>query len=87
MYLSSTDRVIRAKRGTSGIHVMKTVQAVIICQYEVQTVYDLGTIPPVMVGLRKLAALLKRRRYNQCCGSGSGIRDWGLFDPWIRDPE
>jgi hypothetical protein len=18
---------------------------------------------------------------------GSGIRDWGLFDPWIRDPE
>lgn len=34
MYLSSTDRVIRAKRGTSGIHVMKTVQAVIICQYE-----------------------------------------------------
>jgi hypothetical protein len=35
MYLSSTDRVIRAKRGTSGIHVMKTVQAVIICQYEV----------------------------------------------------
>ncbi len=23
----------------------------------------------------------------QCCGSGSGIRDWVLFDPWIRDPE
>jgi hypothetical protein len=22
----------------------------------------------------------------QCCGSGSGIRDWVLFDPWIRDP-
>jgi hypothetical protein len=21
----------------------------------------------------------------QCCGSG--IRDWVLFDPWIRDPE
>jgi hypothetical protein len=25
--------------------------------------------------------------YSQCCGSGSGIRDWVLFDPWIRDPE
>ncbi len=24
---------------------------------------------------------------TQCCGSGSGIRDWVLFDPWIRDPE
>jgi|688.fasta_scaffold19608_2 hypothetical protein len=24
---------------------------------------------------------------SQCCGSGSGIRDWVLFDPWIRDPE
>jgi hypothetical protein len=23
---------------------------------------------------------------DQCCGSGSGIRDWVLFDPWIRDP-
>jgi hypothetical protein len=26
-------------------------------------------------------------RSEQCCGSGSGIRDWCLFDPWIRDPE
>jgi hypothetical protein len=23
--------------------------------------------------------------FIQCCGSG--IRDWVLFDPWIRDPE
>jgi hypothetical protein len=23
---------------------------------------------------------------GQCCGSGSGIRDWVPFDPWIRDP-
>ncbi len=23
---------------------------------------------------------------QQCCGSRSGIRDLGLFDPWIRDP-
>ncbi len=23
------------------------------------------------------------RRYDQCCGSGSGTY---LFDPWIRDP-
>lgn len=34
MFLSGTDRVIRAKKGTSGIHVMKTVQAVIVCRYE-----------------------------------------------------
>jgi hypothetical protein len=31
-------------------------------------------------GFRKVSHL-------QCCGSGSGIRDWGLFYPWIRDPE
>jgi profilin len=34
IYLSSTDRVLRARKGNSGVHVMKTVQAVIICQYE-----------------------------------------------------
>jgi len=34
IFLSSTDRVIRAKKGTSGLHIMKTVQAIIICQYE-----------------------------------------------------
>jgi len=34
IFLSSTDHVIRAKKGTSGLHVMKTVQAVIVCQYE-----------------------------------------------------
>jgi hypothetical protein len=27
---------------------------------------------------------LGKKRVNQCCGSGSGIRC--LFDPWIRDP-
>jgi hypothetical protein len=27
MYLSGTDKVIRAKKGTSGLHIMKTVQA------------------------------------------------------------
>jgi hypothetical protein len=26
MYLSGTDKVIRAKKGTSGLHIMKTVQ-------------------------------------------------------------
>ena len=26
MYLSATDRVVRAKRGTSGVHCIKTVQ-------------------------------------------------------------
>jgi len=34
MYLSSTDKVIRAKKGTSGIHTIKTTQALIICLYE-----------------------------------------------------
>eukprot|EP00088_Acartia_fossae_P071030 TRINITY_DN9659_c0_g1_i1.p1 TRINITY_DN9659_c0_g1~~TRINITY_DN9659_c0_g1_i1.p1 ORF type:complete len:127 (-),score=50.04 TRINITY_DN9659_c0_g1_i1:258-638(-) len=34
IFLSSTEHVIRAKKGASGLHVMKTVQAVIICQYE-----------------------------------------------------
>ena len=26
MYISSTDRVVRAKKGTSGLHCIKTVQ-------------------------------------------------------------
>jgi len=34
IFLSSTERVIRAKKGTSGLHIMKTGQAIIICQYE-----------------------------------------------------
>ena len=36
------------------------------------------------VPAKKLEVLNK-----QCCGSGSGIRDWGLFDSGsgIRDPE
>ncbi len=29
----------------------------------------------------------EKNSIKQCCGSGSGIRDWVLFDPWIRDPE
>lgn len=34
MYLSSTDRVLRAKKGTSGVHAIKTKQTFIICVYE-----------------------------------------------------
>jgi len=34
MYLSSNERVLRAKKGTSGVHIMKTVQAIIVAQYE-----------------------------------------------------
>merc|ERR1711971_1059804 len=34
MYISSTDRVVRAKEGTSGLHCIKTVQALIVCVYE-----------------------------------------------------
>ena len=34
MFLSSSDRVIRAKKGTSGVHIIKTVQAIICCVYD-----------------------------------------------------
>merc|ERR1712141_297586 len=34
MYLSSTDKVIRAKKGTSGVHAVKTTQTYILCVYE-----------------------------------------------------
>jgi len=34
MYLSSTDKVIRAKKGTSGVHAIKTNQTYIVCTYE-----------------------------------------------------
>ena len=33
MYLSGDDKVLRCKKGTSGVHVMKTVQAYIIAVY------------------------------------------------------
>jgi len=33
MYLSGDDKVLRCKKGTSGIHVMKTVQAYIVAVY------------------------------------------------------
>lgn len=34
MFLSGDDKIIRGKKGTSGVHLMKTVQAVIISIYE-----------------------------------------------------
>merc|ERR1711874_332087 len=34
MFLSATDRVVRGKKGTSGVHCIKTVQALIVCVYE-----------------------------------------------------
>jgi profilin len=34
MYLSGTDRVIRAKKDKTGLHIMKTTQAVIVSRYE-----------------------------------------------------
>lgn len=34
IYLSGTDRVIRAKLGKVGVHCMKTTQAVIVSTYE-----------------------------------------------------
>ena len=33
MFLSASDRVMRGKKGTSGIHLMKTVQAIIVSVY------------------------------------------------------
>lgn len=33
LYLSGDDKVLRCKKGTSGVHVMKTVQAYIISVY------------------------------------------------------
>ncbi len=34
MYLSSTEKVVRAKKGTSGLHAIKTTQTYIFCVYE-----------------------------------------------------
>merc|ERR1712001_153267 len=34
MFLSATDRVVSGKKGTSGVHCIKTVQALIVCVYE-----------------------------------------------------
>jgi len=33
MYISSDDKVVRAKKGTGGLHLVKTVQAIIISLY------------------------------------------------------
>merc|ERR1719281_2262699 len=33
MFLSANDKVMRGKKGTSGVHIMKTVQAIIVCVY------------------------------------------------------
>jgi profilin len=34
MFLSSTDKVLRGKKGPGGLHTIKTVQALIVCIYE-----------------------------------------------------
>merc|ERR1712008_22518 len=34
MFLSANDRVVRARKGQSGVHAIKTVQALIVCVYE-----------------------------------------------------
>ena len=33
MYISSTEKVIRLKKGTSGCHIIKTGQTFIVCRY------------------------------------------------------
>ena len=40
MYLSGDDKVVRARKKSSGVHVMKTVQAVILAVYEEPVVPD-----------------------------------------------
>jgi len=34
MFLSANDKVVRAKKGTNGVHCIKTTQALIVCLYE-----------------------------------------------------
>ena len=34
MFLSANDKVMRGKKGTSGVHIMKTVQAIIVSVYK-----------------------------------------------------
>lgn len=34
MFLSRSDKVVRAKKGTSGVHCIKTTQTYIVCVYE-----------------------------------------------------
>ena len=34
MYLSGDEKVLRGKKGTSGVHVIKTVQAYIVSVYQ-----------------------------------------------------
>merc|ERR1712055_192267 len=34
MFLSANDRVVRARKGQSGVHCIKTVRALIVCVYE-----------------------------------------------------
>jgi len=33
MFLSASDRVMRGKKGTSGLHIMKTAQAILVSVY------------------------------------------------------
>lgn len=34
MFLSSTDKVVRGKKGTSGVHCFKSTQTYIVCVYD-----------------------------------------------------
>ena len=34
MFLSANDKVMRGKKGTGGVHIMKTVQAIIVSVYK-----------------------------------------------------
>ena len=42
MYLSSTDKVIRAKKGTSGVHVIKTTQS----NFKLSFLYNSNVVTP-----------------------------------------
>merc|ERR1711874_410208 len=50
MFLSATDRVLRGKKGTSGVHCIKTVQALIVCIYEEPVVPEQAAIVTEKLG-------------------------------------
>ena len=44
MFLSANDKVMRGKKGTSGVHIMKTVQAIIVAVYKEPVVAEQVTL-------------------------------------------
>merc|ERR1712013_208676 len=45
MFLSANDRVVRARKGQSGVHCIKTVQALIVCVRGASGAGEGGRVP------------------------------------------